>query len=511
MVSVLHTEFSIKPGVSLDDLLELSKAWVAGMTHSAGFGRSDLSGVGFSDGILEAELEKQDNRYRVIGYTEAETDRAGRSCGSIGILYSSRDSDNDGRAWKTTVVGKKCEDNVRVAVTLDTEFKNPTPRIVFGKTPYMIKQLIRRCGPCRDGKIELQEEVPYAVPEKIKLDQLVGLLIGRMMGNSLPIVYISIDKNNEALVSPKELTKELSGLAHIFVDGSAERSFVAARSLNNTSRVKTVGYGGGVSIHFPGQPEPHLLVPKRYVESETGLFNAGAMYREIVEVVKRGLSIWRPNPELSWEQVWRETVTRRLRSQLTQAEKLGEYVELLRIQDEEMRGDKERIARFIEENFDLERQVNSLSAQTDGLRTALRQGGPGAGGIELNTGAMEEAYPGHFRDILLDYLRGQKSSIGGMENSVRRNLLQAILEKNASTEMLDQIEDRLKAAFSGYRTLTPKIRETLGLLGLSVQDGGKHYSITSELYPGVKVTMANTCSDVRAGMNIVHEILNKFV
>jgi len=69
----------------------------------------------------------------------------------------------------------------------------------------------------------------------------------------------------------------------------------------------------------------------------------------------------------------------------------------------------------------------------------------------------------------------------------------------------NMIFEILKPKFKGYRVLDRHLRKTLKKLGFQITEGGKHYKL---YYRDGKrpMTLAKTSSDVKTGMNFVHQI-----
>lgn len=81
-----------------------------------------------------------------------------------------------------------------------------------------------------------------------------------------------------------------------------------------------------------------------------------------------------------------------------------------------------------------------------------------------------------------------------------------ILKNNDYFQLQAKRKEQLKAAIKGYKTLNGSLKSMLEKFGFVITDDGKHYKWTYFGDHRYVITVAKTCSDNRAGMNIASTI-----
>ncbi|WP_341852260.1 hypothetical protein [Vibrio vulnificus] len=120
-------------------------------------------------------------------------------------------------------------------------------------------------------------------------------------------------------------------------------------------------------------------------------------------------------------------------------------------------------------------------------------------------GQESEFFSGEASDLVIELIKKQFDS--AKPNSRNHNLLQDILKHNEKDGMRDNISQTIKAIFSSYNGITPKIKSELKQLGMEVVETGTHNHIKFIGDERYQVAFAKTPSDAkRVGNNIVRDI-----
>ena len=181
---------------------------------------------------------------------------------------------------------------------------------------------------------------------------------------------------------------------------------------------------------------------------------------------------------------------------------------------EEAKAEADKILDSFEEDMlKLQEQVEQLSRANDALTSenyGLRS--------KINYddrvpvvffGDEEEFYSGEIKEMILDAL--EESLKAATPKTRRYDVLNDILENNASEKIHEERETIIKNLFKNYKTLSGIMRQELKDIGFEITDDGKHYRLTYYGDDRYKTTIAKTGSDWREGKNIAATILKNMM
>ena len=150
-----------------------------------------------------------------------------------------------------------------------------------------------------------------------------------------------------------------------------------------------------------------------------------------------------------------------------------------------------------ESNVKLSNEVQRLTAELQGLR--MRYSDKDKSPV-LYLGEEKDLYTGEIKEIILEIMSEYQKSC--KEDSRRWHIISDLVESNEFKGIPEKRRERLKNALRGYKSLNGSLKSLLETLGFEISDDGKHYKWTYYGDHRYVATVAKTCSDNRAGMNL---------
>lgn len=348
--------------------------------------------------------------------------------------------------------------------------------------PYIVRLFVEGgyCG-C-DGSITIGD-TPI-----ISDDTTFELCTKIMTGNAnlaMPVVYISCDYWGGTSISAEYLARQLSGVAHVFVEKKSEISM----KLKESTTGRNV-YNGYVGIYLPGSTYCEKFSLTYYENDRT-------MGRAIIDSVWSALINQVDASVYNWNQIMT----------LQAKQKMAHWKNMSTASKEEL--DK-FLNSFDSENDELKKKIDSLNSQNqklhlqlDAQRTATeaaRVGGFYALGQE------QDLYPGEHSDLLYSIL-SQVHKIYD-EKSRAHSIITSLLQANPFVGQGKQILEELKRILGSDGRLTAAKKRSLEDLGFTIREEGAHYKITFH-DSRYMFTIAKTPSDHREGKNLFSDICKK--
>lgn len=461
------TEFPIDDKNSVADVLSLACEWITGSPHTK---------------IPESALGELpvDTEMHVAVDDESVTIGAARSDGfEIGGVRYVRIEDKS-LEWATSVVTVKTPHQHLLSVQLSCEALTTAARLPPSKKPYVIRQVLSQLGGGLDGSIPVADK-PFFLGEDET--EIAAKLISGTAGNRLPIVYISANYDGSHIVNPIQLSKWVSGMAHVVVEPS--RTFSVNLKTLSASRN---AYGGTVGVYWPESE-----ARKSYYLDEK--HNTGDLIQtDIANDIRIAISNRRQRTNCNWLHL-KEVISRCRYDKLKAAgsTELNAFVEAFDF-DQKAKGER----------------INEAEQEIGRLTAELRRYGSGsqssATGL-VAAGKEQDLYEGEIRDIVILALQDSLRNL--CDDSRRQHVILDLIQHNHVTGKATAFEEEIKSIFKSYVDMDAKTRTGLARLGFDVSEDGKHYKAVFQGDGRYTFSISKTSSDHRAGKNMASDINNK--
>lgn len=302
---------------------------------------------------------------------------------------------------------------------------------------------------------------------------------------SMPVVYISCDYWGNHVISPQYLARQLSGVAHVFVEHSHETALRLRDATDGNN-----AYTGYVGIYFPGTKFCQRYGLEYYN-------NYREMTQEIISSIWSALVNRLDSSTYNWNQI----------IALQSRQKMLEWQDI-------SAQDKEQLSMYMDtfdqENADLRgkidelnQQVYALRSQLDTLRATLR------GDLEdscfYKAGKEVNLYIAEKEDLLYSILSQAQKKYP--QSSRAYTIIQSLLEANPRHGECENIISEIRSIFNNGGKLTKAAKTRLKALGFSIEEDGTHYKLVFH-DPRYMFSVSKTPSDHREGKNLISDICN---
>lgn len=390
---------------------------------------------------------------------------------TLGFRHSVRDGEV---TYSTEVVyfsGRECWAGIRNDRISDTA----PLHLRESKKPQIIKALLQSIGGGADGRLTVRD-TPYILKEDDQ--ELAVLLLNGEAGNSLPIIYISRNRQGQHLIDAIGLAKMAGGLAHVVLEPS--RSF--SRSIQDATFGGNA-YGGAIGIYTPSG-ETFFHHPENGADYELRL--------QIVDQVRKVLLHRMPKRECTWRNL-EVLVSRRNIEKLRQSGStdLEAFVKEF---DVENRSLAQQLEATIAELNDLKAR-QSIERRTERVNSTLP-----------SLLKSQDYFPFEGAEFIRDALSNQLSNL--VEGSRRQVKVKEAIALLGDSEEASPRRERLKSALNKAGSLNDAIA-VLEELGLTLRSEKNHYKLIYAEDERFSFTAAKTASDHRAFKNLAGEIAKK--
>lgn len=302
---------------------------------------------------------------------------------------------------------------------------------------------------------------------------------------SMPAVYVSCDYWGNSVINPEYLARQLSGVAHVFVERNHETALKLREATNGNNT-----YRGYIGIYFPGTK----FCQRHGLEYYS---NFREMTQEVINSVWQALVNRLDSSTYNWNQIISlQSRQRMLEWQDISAQDRKELSMYMDTFDQENKSLREQIE-------SLSRQVCSLEAQRDMLREALK--GDSEESYFYKTGKEVSLYPSEKEDLLYSILSQVQSKFP--EGSRAYVITQSLLEANPKRGECERVVAGIRSVFNNGGKLSKATKVQLKSLGFTVEEDGTHYKLTFH-DPRYIFSVSKTPSDHREGKNLVSDICN---
>lgn len=466
---VFSTRLPLKDNITREDCLRLFIQWI---TESPNYS-IDSEDIDYDlSSCQDFDYTKDNLTFYIRYYKDNDTE----------ILACRLENTEPTAEWINDCIFS-CENNIKtLMIQLNcnrTDFDTQLPN---AHKPYIVRQFVEN-GYCKeDAGIPIIDSPLESDTEYY--DTCVGIMNGTLE-YSMPVVYVSCDYWGNTAISASYLAKQLSGIAHVFVEKQHETALKLRDDTNGNN-----AYTEYVGIYFPGTVycQRHSL---RYYDDYK------AMSREIINAVWKALINRSDSSKYNWNHIlalqarqkmmeWKDISDRN-------KDQLSDYIDNFDAENNELRCQVDT----------LNQEVYSLRAQLDILKAGLNDDSENR--CFYNKGDEPSLYNSERSDLLYSILSQAQPAY--KQNSRGYILIQSMLDANPREGECKRIMDGVNAIFNNGDKLNRSTKAQLKNLGFSIQEDGSHYKITFH-DSRYMFTVSKTPSDFREGKNLVSQIRN---
>lgn len=410
--------------------------------------------------------------------------------------------EEDGAVWNTDYIMNFT--SMKMAVRLDRSYmeESLTVNAKF-YTPFFISLLIDQGYIKRDGNLEVRRR-PLMINDD-NLDLLVNVINGETRYR-LPVVIITKTFYDEDPVDVAKLSKELKGVAHVFVQET--------NCTNPKIKERCGGrneYYGAIGIYHPNPAIGHRRFLYRMSEGIDTILS-----EKVTKTVMQYSNSQMVGPLYTWFGVNNAILQDRLKSKReenaeSEAARRTMMYELLRIKSdldqtkESMRQEAMEEAKAYADEIldgfesDLQRKDSEIERLTSELEKKERELSWIKAKMDSMTevpvliaGEEDDFYPGEAKDFVLSAV---KKELASTEIRTRRHdVLKDILAANNYEAINEQRATEAKRLLSNYSGMTPKLKGGLEDIGF-VFDPSDHQKLKYYGDDRYTIVYASTPSD----------------
>jgi hypothetical protein len=460
---VWATEFPVKDGASMDDLLRLVKKWLLGTKNS----------------VWKPEMFTEEPIGEITTYKQAGQEF------SIARLRMGTESwvgarlqwiEDNQRNWALEFGAHQMPKGLIISIQNHCDLLRVGLGMPISKKPYIVKQLLEEIGGGIDCGLAISDR-PIHLPETA-VDLAAKIVTGNL-GNYLPVIYASASWDGRPSIDAEKLAKWTSGMAHVVVEPSRTFSFQLAEKTSRNN-----AYGGAVSIYWPGGVgrQSRLLVDK--------FPSVDKLEVAVADLLKKALANNRPTADCTWDFIRDSIVSSKFETLKASGSKnLEDYISNF---DIEIAAKNERINK-------VEGEINRLRMELERANTAADIDSEGI----LTPGKERSFHAGEIRDTVIKALKIARNQL--FADGRGQNILDDLLHSNTQGDEEKKISDEIKRALS-EKDLSKSGRKILENIGFSFSDDGKHIKALYHEDPRYSFTFQKTGSDWRGMKNQASDI-----
>lgn len=463
------TIISVDVKTPIENLFDLTKNWIIGSQHK-------LTGIEQLEQFTFGDEKKLEYRNEVTQYSFHNDE------GLSAMLFSFEEVDKIGRAnvtFLTEVVGVKEKDRFDISISISRESDDPSFRLNKINKPYLVKMIIKDLSSGKDGGFTVDEK-----PKKLEYtDNDLGLaykIVNFNTSNRMPIVYISAWYRHYYFVDPDELSKKLSGMAHVVIEPDTEFSKKLISKYG-----KGFPFNGAVAVYWPEGKGW-----KKFI-AETEYEDCVKMESEIISHVEESLVLYKTPYELTPLYI-KEMQSKHRISMIHK--KSSEFNDLFEVYENDI-NTKDMVI------DDCRREIEMLKQQLK-VRNTLDVDES----LSFKSGIENEFYSGEIRDVILDHLA---SLIQNMREDARgTHLIKSFVNANKKYGNYDRKKKELKDLEKSLDRYSEKNEKSLENIGFKKISDNKHVKMFFYGDSRYSTTIQKTGSDHRGAKNTVRDIRN---
>ncbi len=462
---VFSTRIPLKDTVTQEDCLRLFIEWITESPHYS------IDNIDYDiSSCSDFDFSKDNIAFFIRHIKDEKTELS--AC-----RFENKETDS---VWFNDIIFL-CENGMKsLLIQLNCNRTNYNTQLPPIHKPYIVRKFVEG-GFCKDDAEIPVCDTPIQVDDKY-YDICVKIMQG-IYTNSMPIVYVSCDYMGKHVISAEYLAKQLSGVAHVFVEKNRE---TALRLRDDTDGNNA--HTGYVGIYFPSTKlcQKHGL---EYYSDDREMGNEiiNSIWSALINRVDASVYNWNQIIAIQSRQKMSEWQDISAKNK----EQLSEYMDNFDAENKSLR----------DQIVELNQQVYSLRSQLDALRQSIKENE--AGNCFYNMGKEPNLYTSERNDLLFSILSQVQNRYD--VNSRGYILIQSLLEANPYVGECSKIMAEVRNVFSGDGKLTSIKKAQLKSVGFSVEGDGSHYKVVFHdaryMFP-----VSKTPSDYREGKNTISDI-----
>ena len=467
---LLNVILPLKDEFDIEKCFLLYKEWI---TKSRYYKIREINYDCLSTEDFKVESEKA--VFEIRRYKDENTDQ-----------FACRIEQNDkGSVWSTDCVYVNERHQKFIIIQLNCNSRNYESKLPKPHKPYIVKKFMESGFCKKDVEISISDQTFLINEDNI---EMCSRVMNNEYGNIMPVVYVSLERDECWAINPDEFAEYLSGLSHVCVEGNIEVSWKL--------KERTAGrnaHSGYIGIYFP-----HNEYVQRYsIDFYNG--DAKAMQNDIIDNVWKALSINIEASTYGWNQIIALQAKQKMIhwkniSENDKAE-LKQFVESFDSENQRLLDEKNAL---LKENYNLKARLDILSEQ-------LREGK--SGDFFYKKGEEKELYFSERNDLLYNILSQSKNKFD--RESRGYLLIEDMLQANPFVGKCKTIVETVRKVLKKSGALTSADKAELEKCGFKIEDEGAHYKILFYNDPRYMFTVSRTPSDHRQGKNLASDILKK--
>lgn len=453
------TQFPVKEELDKKTFVEVVLDWNQGSKYDK-FDNLDWDGKTFSKQWIENDKQ--------LSIEELEHKE---------IVAAQLKKEDEHGLWKTDLILNYGKKYITIRVALETtDFTTDFFPTYY--PPFFVKKLIYRGYAGNDLNIPVNQQA-FSLDD---YSDVIEKLSEKKTEYTMPIVFVAKKYDGNFPVELSTLAFQLQGVAHVIYEGN-EITFSNYFGCEIQNGVVFVEYPNRnmkrTVINFLGTSNDN----PEYIMSQIKV----CVYNYENQVMRKDID--------TWDGIQNEKLYEQNHSLLSNQRALeNENEDLMNVFEEQL-NKTETI------NKELSNDIQRLMVENQTLRMRFTSKNQKP---LIYMGEESEFYEGEIREIILDILEDYKRN--SKPGTRREHIISDILKNNDYFQLQARRKEQLKAAIKGYKTLNGSLKSMLEKFGFVITDDGKHYKWTYFGDHRYVITVAKTCSDNRAGMNIASTI-----
>ena len=349
----------------------------------------------------------------------------------------------------------------------------------FTKKPYILRHVIDYSFYRDDAGIPV---VDYPLVAEDYLEVCASVMNGTH-NNIMPVVYVSRDYWDSAVVDTTFLAQQLGGIAHVFVERSLDTSkFLQAKTNGNNAHF------GYIGIYYPKTKHRRKFTLRDY-DSNT------ALAWDVINAVWEAQINRLDSSSYNWNQVM----------SLIAGERISELQDMGEIAQHDfaalMSSHNTQVAELQEKCDTLTRQLFAVESERDLYRSRFED--CNSNHCFYKAGDEPELYPSERSDLLFSILSQVRSKYP--EGSRPYVLIESMLDANPRVGTCEKMLASVTKAFSNGGKLNSAGKSMLRAHGFEITEDTEHYHL--KLHdPRYMFTMSCTPGEYRSGKNFASEV-----
>ena len=465
---VFNTRLPLKQTVSYDQCLDVFVDWISGSPHY----NYEIDGFDY-DIQSKKDYDYSNGQISISFRYYSES--------AIEVFACRFENKEPSMIWYNDCIFVNENGKKTVSIQLNCSSLSYDISMPHVHKPYIVRQYIEKGLCSNDGLLPVTDQV-CEVTDDDYYDICVQIMNGTL-DYSMPVVYVSCDPGGKTVLDENYLARELSGVAHVFV----EKRYETAKKLRDDTN------GNNAHLGYVGVYFPKTRLCQRYCVND--YLNVRIMTQDIIRSVWQVLNNRVDATKYNWNQI----IALQSRQRMTEWQGVSEQ------------GTKELeayIHSFDKENEELRTKISELNSQNYALRSQLdslkvKSNTEDESSTFLRVGKEVALYPTERNDLLYSILSQVKNRYG--EDSRAGVLIESILEANPKSGSCEHITETVKRIIGKGTRLTNNDKQELSEVGFSFEEQGAHYKMTFH-NSRYKFVVAKTPSDYREGQNLASDI-----